>query len=274
MENKLRKLQLTQLEILEYVDEFCKKHNIKYSLYAGTMIGAIRHKGFIPWDDDLDIGMLRPEYEKFLEIAPKKLNDKYFIQTWENDEGYAMPFAKVRKLGTVYVEATSQFTPGHKELYVDILPYDELPTDTALQRKKRIELFKCCNTLFIHTGIEPWKHHASKFKQFLASIKYIPFRFLAVGKTKNQLISTCKKVMTEYNGNNTGLVYENWGAEAGGHPIPIQFFEPYTELSFEGEMFKVPSNYDGVLRAQYGDYMQLPPENERENRHQIIEIKL
>ena len=94
--------------------------------------------------------------KEFLKVAPDKLKKDYFIQTWGNDEGYALPFAKVRKLGTVYVEATSQKTSGHKELFVDILPYDEIPKDAALQRKKRMELFRYCNTLNIHTGLEPW----------------------------------------------------------------------------------------------------------------------
>lgn len=270
----LRKVQLAMLDIAREVRRVCDENGINYFLDSGTLIGAARHKGFIPWDDDLDIGMLRPEYEKFLEIAPQKLKEDFFLQTWENDEGYPMPFAKVRKLGTVYVEAVSQDADAHKELYVDVLPYDEIPADTRLRQKKRSELFISCNTLFVRCGIAPWKHHHNPLIRGLASLKYVPFRIAAAGKTKSQLRERCLKVMTEYNGSNTDFVYENWGANAGGYPVPRAFFEPYTEIPFEGELFKVPANYDGVLRAQYGDYMQLPPENQRENRHQIVKVKL
>ena len=270
----LRRVQLAMLEIAEEIKRVCNENNISYFLDSGTLIGAARHAGFIPWDDDLDIGMLRPEYERFIRIAPEKLKDCYYLQTWTNDEGYSLPFAKVRKKGTIYVEAVSQATSASKELFVDVLPYDEMPNDTSIQLKTRREIFNACNTLFMKCKMKPWMHHANLFVRVLASFKYLPFKVKAIGKTKEELRKRCLQVMTQFDGCSTGYVYENWGANAGGHLIPVQFFKPYTEIPFEGELFKVPANYDGVLRAQYGDYMQLPPENQRENRHQILELKL
>lgn len=98
MDNEiLRKVQLAQLDMAKEVKRICNKYNINYFMDSGTLLGAVRHKGFIPWDDDLDFGMLREDYEKFLKVAPTELNSKYFLQTWKNDDGFPYGFSKIRK---------------------------------------------------------------------------------------------------------------------------------------------------------------------------------
>ena len=99
----LRKVQLELLAMLKDIDQVCSKYQIAYFLDSGTLLGAIRHQGFIPWDDDLDIGMLRSDYDRFSAIAQKELGDSYFWQTWKTESGYAYPFGKVRKRHTVYL---------------------------------------------------------------------------------------------------------------------------------------------------------------------------
>lgn len=99
----LRRVQLIELEIAKEVKRVCDENGIRYFLYRGTFLGAVRHKGFIPWDDDMDIGMLRSDYEKFCRIAPQKLDKAYCFQNWHTDQNYALPFGKVRKRNTVFV---------------------------------------------------------------------------------------------------------------------------------------------------------------------------
>ena len=270
----LRKVQLAMLDIAREIRRICTENAIAYFLDAGTLLGAVRHQGFIPWDDDLDIGMLRAEYDRFIQIAPAALRDDYYLQTWDNDDGYPFPFAKVRKKGTVYVEAVSQYTNSRKELFVDVVAFDELPMDSTLQKKTRRRLYLYFNSLYIQCGMTPWKHHQSRLKQLFASLKYLPFRLAAAVKTREKLRQKCQLAVTEHDGRNTGLVYGSWGANAGRYPAPVIYFAPYTELIFEGELFMAPANYDGVLRCLYGDYMELPPEDRRWNQHQVIEVRL
>ena len=121
---ELKVTQQNLLDLMITLDGICRKENISYSLHGGTLLGAVRENGFIPWDDDMDIGMLRADYEKFLNVAKEKLNKKYFLQTWDTDEKFALPFAKIRLNGTKYIEHNSKNVDIHNGIYIDIFPYD------------------------------------------------------------------------------------------------------------------------------------------------------
>ena len=119
---ELRKLQLTEIEVLDEIVRICKKHKLQYFLLAGTCLGAVRHSGFIPWDDDIDIGMPREDYEKFLNIALDELDEKYFLQYYKTDENYYLGFAKVRKNNTSFITKGFEKKKGHQGFFVDIFP--------------------------------------------------------------------------------------------------------------------------------------------------------
>ena len=130
---QLAKVHLVQLEIANEVKKICENYKIKYFLIAGTLLGAVRHRGFIPWDDDLDMGMLRKDYIKFLKIARKELDDKYYLESWKVASGYGLPFTKIRMNGTKYIERNSKDVNCHLGIFIDIFPFDNVP-DNKVQR--------------------------------------------------------------------------------------------------------------------------------------------
>ena len=275
MDNEtLRKVQLAQLEIAKEIRRICDENGIGYFLDAGTLLGAVRHRGFIPWDDDMDFAMLRADYEKFLSIAPSKLREEFFLQTWDTDAAFCYPFAKVRKKGTRYVEAISPDVAPHQELFVDIFPYDEFPSHIREQKRARRQLLKHHYTMFMKCRMRPWKRHPSAVKKVLVVCKYIPYMVRAALKDRETIKEKMIVQMHKYDGSNSGVVCGEYGPSCGKHPMPLAFLVPYKEIPFEGELFKGPANCDGYLKEVYGDYMKLPPENKRGNWHQVIEIKL
>ena len=130
----LRRVQLTLLEIAVEIKRVCEENDIRYFLSDGTLLGAVRHQGFIPWDDDMDMGMLRADYEKFCRIAPKALKPEYCLETWNTDSGYGLPFAKVMKRNTVYLESKKNTKMREKGFYIDVFPFDNAPAEEEAQQ--------------------------------------------------------------------------------------------------------------------------------------------
>ena len=256
----LRKVQLTLLEILKDIDCVCKKHGIQYFLDSGTLLGAVRHQGFIPWDDDLDIGMLRDDYEKFCAIAQDELGDKYFWQTWDTDPDYPIPFGKVRKRGTLYVEAKSRQL-NENGFYVDVLPYDFAPNNEVLRKKLKRKQWFLYRTLLMKSGYKPWNE--SQGRNLKKRVGYIPYRVTSLFLTRRRLIALYLRTIKQVK--DKDLVYEQTGQKY----YDIAWMKATILLRFENCSFPVVDHYHEWLTRTYGDYMVLPPKEERENRHQI-----
>ena len=262
----LRKVQLEQLEIAKEIKRVCKENGINYFLDSGTLIGAVRHKGFIPWDDDLDIGMMRDQYERFCEIAPKALNKQFYWQNWRTDKEYALPYGKVRKRNTVFIEEKSARLTENG-FYVDVFPFDDAPADNndrvTLINKR---LFWARSMLMKH-GYKPWIHEGkTNYKQ---RIFYLLYQIVALFTKHEYIVRSYEDLVFSVSGSDT--VYEQIGKERTIY-YNKEWLKEVTELEFEGEMFSVPIDTHNRLKSEYGDYMQLPPEDQRGNRHGILEI--
>ncbi|MDR1522233.1 MAG: LicD family protein [Streptococcaceae bacterium] len=259
-------MQLVELDIAKEVKRICDKYNINYFLSYGTLLGAIRHNGFIPWDDDIDIGILRSEYEKFLKIANKELKSQYILVTWFNDEKYYLPFAKIMKKGTIALEPGNSKKNGRVGIYIDIFPYDNFLMNNRMIRKFIYKLIS--RMIFVKCDHYPWLEvEKSNFKKY---VQYIPIRVLSFLFSKDFLKKKCEEMIKKYNNFDSEFMYS---AEC---PYRVIFKKIWLtdviDASFENIIFKIPKYYDHYLEKVYGEYMKLPPKNDRKG-HNFIKIK-
>ena len=156
MSDLMKKVHKVQLEMALEVKRICQNNNIKYFIIAGTLLGSVRHGGFIPWDDDLDIGMLREDYDRFIKIAQKEIGEEYFLQTWDTDSGFALPIAKIRKNGTKFIEQNSSKSELHNGIYIDIFPFDNVPDSDFKKKLQNIVTYILKRFILIKQGYEVW----------------------------------------------------------------------------------------------------------------------
>lgn len=263
----VRNLQLTELDILKVVDKFCKEHNIKYSLYAGTALGAVRHKGFIPWDDDVDIVMTRNEYEKFCEKWSKYPIEGYYFQ---NPNDYSdrisnINHGKIRKDNTILLSEGEDLNDGHHGVWIDIFILDKVKD--SFWGKKSIYLWGLVRAIFSRKEISYDVN--GLVKAVFKVLNSVPYGM------KKSIIKIANKKVKKYN--NLNLKYE-WVDLSTITCFKIYFpkmlIEEYSQIKFEDSDLSIFKDYDKLLTLEYGNYMELPPVEERVCKHKPTKIKL
>ena len=230
----LRRQQMVMLEMVTLLDKICKKHGIPYFLYGGTLLGAIRHNGFIPWDDDLDVGLMRKDYLRLLKVLPGELPSHIVLQTNKTDKNYFNFFAKLRDTRSLIDEGGYDRAFTYRGIFIDIFPFDRL--QLPLQQLK---LQSYAYTLFRAGNGNP--SSLRKIRMLTWFNRNISFPVL--------------RCISRLTGGKT-LTYDL------GIPFHIVYDEkdifPLTTHEFEGVELSVPGNSDHMLRSQFGDYMRLP----------------
>lgn len=265
----MKKLNLDEihsalLDMLVEFDRICRKYNLKYSLAAGTLLGAARHKGFIPWDDDVDVYMTRPEYEKFIKIVSEgNVLSEHFSITKDRGRGTYCPFIKL--LDDRYILKS----PNHEEvphLFLDIFPVDPIPTD----RKEWEKIHKKEKYWNITAGICQW-YTMDRWWGFIA---YIIGWWFYLG---TKLFIGAKRSVRKLNEYAQKIPYEQ-GEMVMAHflgsldeAMPVEAYENLQEMEFEGKKFLAIADWKEFLTKKYGKncYVELPPENKRRSRHYI-----
>lgn len=246
-------------DVMLYVHKLCKNNNIKYFLSGGTLLGAVRHKGFIPWDDDADIMFLREDYERFLQAASKDNDARFKIGSIRNDVNWTRPWARVWDSKTIVeFDSISDSAIG---VYVDILPIDGLP-DGMMAFKLFNYRIKWLNTLrnaAMRTSfVEGEKHRFIKKIIGLFAKRHSAYHYA----------SKVDRLCASYKNNKSNFC----GVSVLSHYMEKErfsekCFEKTVEMDFEGSRFMCPSGYDAYLRQLYGDYMVLPPLEKQKSEH-------
>lgn len=263
---RLRQLQLVEIEIMKEIFRICKKNNINCFLIYGTLIGAIRHKGMIPWDDDIDLGMSRNDYEKFIIAAKQDLSDAYILQNYHTEPQCGLIFAKVRKKGTLMNEKYSAHIKMSQGIWVDIFILDNISDDLNKRKKEKLKIKLLKNLYIIKCGYKMPEYMSNWWLPI-----YLLAKLLLIFVPKQKLIDSLDHLLTLHKDEET-LYVDCYGSASIKNVIPRSYIENLIDIEFEDNLYSCFKEYDSYLRGIYGDYMTPPPVEERQSSHIVKEV--
>lgn len=273
MKSNIDRLHEADLSIVKEVVKICDENNLKYYMLGGTQLGAIRHKGFIPWDDDIDLGMPRKDYETFLKIAPSLLSKTLKIVNYKTDPDYHYYITRILDVESKVIETRYAHEGKFTNLSIDIFPLDGSPNNPLLRKIFffRIMAHRAKMSLHYKDGIDPDRKRGLAERIMLAFLKLFPTdKMFDAYKEKDRIDKLLKK-------------YDIWDSEVSGNimgayrtkeMVPTEWLggKDGVYYDFEGIKLRGFKEYDKYLSHLYGDYMQLPPEGSRKIHFKLIEI--
>lgn len=260
----LRQLQMIQLEMLIEVDRICQKRNIQYNIIAGTLLGAVRHAGYIPWDDDADVALLRPEYEKFRNACKTELDKSRFVfQDHRNTKGYRWGYGKLRRKGTLFLREHQEHMPYMQGVFIDIFPLDGVPDNYILRSLKNFECFCIRKILWAKVGKIAeknfWKRQIYKLLDTIPE-RYVFHYYHSMIYNANLKETRMVRILMFPTPNSEYGYYRNW-------------YKKSKKILFEGRLFQGIQDYDSYLSFKFGNYIELPPTKNRKV-HSVSNLKL
>ena len=251
-------LQEKSFELLKIFADICKKWDIPYFLVCGSALGAVKYGGFIPWDDDIDVGLLRPDYERFLEVAPGELPEWCFLQNYKTEKYFTHTYTKLRNSNTTFMEDDVKDLPINHGIFLDIFPLDGRPETPAaikvFELKRRLSGW-VRNAVFESHPI-PKVHRRNQVLRFFGVQKMAP--------KANEYI---QRLYSRYSVETSALWcnYGNWQGKL--EYAPRWHYGEGTWVTFEGLEVRIPENYDAYLTQKYGDWRNDPPPEKQKSHH-------
>ena len=263
-DEQLRRLQLTELELLLEADRICRKNGIHYTIIAGTLLGAVRNGGFIPWDDDADIAMLRSEYDRFREACSRDLDSsRFYFQDHVCTPGYRWGYGKLRRKDTLFLREFQEQMPYEQGVFIDIFPLDAIPDSRLSRAAVNFSCFCVRKLLWSEVGRVADRSARKRFAYGLlarvplqADLRLLDRMIARAGRRDSEWV----RILMFPTPNRQWGYRKTWYAGS-------------REILFEGHLFPGVSDPESYLRFKYGDYLELPPEGERKT-HPVSAIRL
>ena len=266
-DEELRIIQKKESLILKEFDRVCRENDIKYTIAYGTLLGAVRHKGFIPWDDDIDVCMLRSEYDRFKSICDQQLSEDFFYQSPETDKEYLRMYDKIRLNGSVFLETAHSNRQIHHGLYLDIFPVDNVPDDPR-ERARHLRHYS-----FFHTILSS-KYISLESRRGLNKLFALIIRIFTLFIPLKWVYKKTKELSIKYNKTNCSMVRNYEVVKGLADLFPRSLYTDVVDVEFEGFNVMATCHYDDMLSKIYGDYMTLPPVEKRISHHDLYELEL
>lgn len=248
------------LELLAQFDKFCRENNINYSLSYGTLLGAVRHKGYIPWDDDIDVMLSRKEYNRLISLFPESYNSYYQLDCVECNAKWNRPYAKFSDNRTLIFEESSGQIKD-QSIGIDVFPIDNIP-DNSILKKLYLLLCRAFGYIYLVKSV-----HNGNYRSKLHNIILFILKILLVPFSKRIVAKWCSCISQLYKDKNPQWVAYSCEGRYAGQQYPSSIFDEYCDQLFEEHFFQSIKDSDTFLTISYGDYMQLPPEEKRISHH-------
>ena len=265
MDPRLRELQLEELKLLHMFADLCESYGLRYFLLGGTLLGAVRHGGFIPWDDDVDVCMPREDYDKLMAVVEDALPAPYRFKCAENDNAYRYCWARIQSPAMRIINYSANI-PREEESWIDIIPLDGLPEkkiELALH-KARLASLRALLQISQYDEIVDQKRKRSFLGRL--AVRAAGWRIWRGVHDYHKYLMLIQKELKKYPYDGSNVIINYMAAFGFKEIFRKSWFDKVSALTFEDRKFDVPGNYDMVLKTIYGDYMTLPPESDR-NKH-------